>query len=85
MWIAYVVRWRLMPSTVFGLLPVGESIRLGLSRVYLPWAAFYFLFLLVKPYSPGARLTEGLRQISHDHDHASSSSSSRTRQARAQP
>jgi hypothetical protein len=51
-WVAYIVRWRVMRTAVTQLLPVAASIRLGFSRIYLPWAAVYLLFLVVKPYTP---------------------------------
>mmetsp|Transcript_15487 Transcript_15487/g.48055 ORF Transcript_15487/g.48055 Transcript_15487/m.48055 type:complete len:409 (+) Transcript_15487:184-1410(+) len=54
-WVAYVVRWRVMPSLAPELLPVGATIGLGFWKVYVPWGISHLLFLLVKPYTPLAK------------------------------
>jgi len=52
-WISYIARWRLLPPVTPALLPVLATVRLGLTKLYLPWAAGYLLLLLGKPYTPG--------------------------------
>ena len=49
-WVAYVVRWRVMPPLAPELLPL--TVWMPFRKVYLPWAAVHLTILLVKPYSP---------------------------------
>mmetsp|Transcript_20109 Transcript_20109/g.39064 ORF Transcript_20109/g.39064 Transcript_20109/m.39064 type:complete len:301 (-) Transcript_20109:516-1418(-) len=52
MWVAYAIRWRIGVHHLPPELPIYTIIHDGFSEVYLPWAVFYCLFLIVKPYVP---------------------------------